>query len=159
MNSSQKGILRSWRGLMWSFLKREWVAAFLATSVGALTAQSVHLIFWDASFQSFLAAKYKVEPPLSFDNPAYYTPYLILGCVAAVAAIAALAWLYIWRGLKSWWAGVTSGLILLPFASTFLLCTLPASTLPSTVSRHRLLSSGAGLILSFCISFLLFLKA
>lgn len=66
----------------------------------------------------------------------------------------ALIFAYVRRGLKSWYAGVTSGLTLLPFASAFLFSFLPYSRF-----HHRLILGLAAAGISFLVSFALYLKA
>jgi predicted KAP-like P-loop ATPase len=154
LNDHQKTVRESWEALLWEFAKREWKSAFLATSLGIVAAESVHLLLWDISFQSFLSSRYKPQPAVSFDDPRYYYPYIALILLTAVVAIVANIGGYFGRGLRSWWAGVTSGLIWLTFWTCFLLSLATSSILP-----HRLILGVVIISSFFWLSFRLFLRA
>jgi hypothetical protein len=129
--------------LLAEFVRREWVSAFLWAAIGALTSALLRLGAWDRSFQHLLIEKYL--PSKSVDDPKLYVPYLaIAGLALALAALWPIPSL-ITRGLRSWWAGVTSGLPFLFFAST-----LAAASL-------RSISIGAAMLCtSFIASFVLY---
>src|SRR5258707_9828811 len=156
MNARQKKILGSWRRLLRGFVKREWFSLFLSSGLGILVAEFVHLVSQDLLFESFLASHYK--PSVSFDDPKYYIPYLVIILIAFVLATGALLPGYIWRGVKSWWEGVTSGLLLLPFISAFLF-----SILPPSYPHNRLLQgcilAGVWFLSSFGLSLIAAIRA
>src|SRR6266852_2592423 len=117
MNSRQKKILESWRLILWEFVKREWFSFFLSTGLGVLLAEGFDLLLRDHSFQCYVISKL---PSVSSDDPTHYVPYLVIVLATMFLAVVAVGFNYLRRGVRSWWAGVTSGLIFLPFASAFL---------------------------------------
>ena len=152
MNTKQKNTLKAWPTLLRDFTKREWFSLCISSSLGVLGAEALHLLFWDHSFQTFLVAKYK--PGVSFDTPHFYLPYLVIILVTLLLAIVSLLWSFFRRGLRSWLAGVTSGLILLPFASAFAF-----ATFPSPPMRHRLAGGCVAIVIWFVVGFVLYLVA
>jgi hypothetical protein len=152
MNTRQKRILSSWHRLLLAFTKREWFSLLMATSLGVLAAESAHLIYQDHAFRLLLISKF--SPSASFDNPGYYVPFIAIIFLAAFLAVVGFLSTYAWRGLKSWWAGVTSGLVLMPFASAFLFSTLPFSHF-----RLRLTVGCTAVSTLFLCGFLLYLRA
>jgi hypothetical protein len=132
MNSRQKKILESWRLILWEFVKREWFSFFLSTGSGVLLAEGFDLLLRDHSFQYYLISKL---PSVSSDDPTHYVPYLVIVLATLFLAVVAVGFNYLRRGVRSWWAGVTSGLVFLPFASAFLFAILPPSRL-----HHRLIA-------------------
>ena len=152
MNTRQNKILESWRKVLRIFVKREWFSLFTASGLGTLGAEFVHLLLRDYSFQSFLAARYK--PSVSLDDPQYYAPYITIVFIAVLFATGPFIFRFIRRGLVSWWTGVTSGLVLLPFLSAFLF-----SILPSSCAYHRLVAGFTAAGIWFSSSFALYLLA
>jgi hypothetical protein len=153
MNSRQKKILGSWPSLLWDFAKREWISLFASGGLGVLLSQLVYLLWQDLSFQSAFASKYGPAWVRS-DEPRHYVPYLIVGLVLFLASLVLSGSGNLWRGLKSWFLGVTSGLVFLPFASGLVISMLPAP------SGKRRLILGAGLIVAwFLASFRLYLRS
>ncbi len=61
---------------------------------------------------------------------------------------------FVWRGIKSWWAGVTSGLLLVSFATGFL-----SLILHSAAFGRAMLDVLAVVVISFLIGFLLNIRA
>jgi predicted KAP-like P-loop ATPase len=131
MNDGQRRIRKDWKRVLSEFAKREWTSALISAGLGVITAGIFHLLFKVQSFQSFLVTKYK--PAVSFDDPRVYVPLLIISLIAFMAAITPVGSSYIIRGVRSWWTGVTSGLIVLSFGSAFFF-----SVLPSELIAHRL---------------------
>jgi predicted KAP-like P-loop ATPase len=152
MNSRQKRICETWRQLLLGFVQREWFTLFLSSALGVLAAESVELFFRDHSFQRDLITYYL--PIVSFNDPQHYIPFLTIVGIMVLLSIAVFMSAYIRRGLKSWWAGVTSGLILLPFASACLF-----SLLPSSRFHHRLILAFGTIGFWFLFSFVLLLVA
>src|SRR5580704_5846024 len=152
MNARQTQILKSWRQHFRGFIKREWFSLFMSSSLGVLAAELLHVLWLDLSFQSYFISKYKPAVPL--DELRYYLPYLSIVAILACIAISAIVFGYIWRGLKSCWYGVTSGLIVLPFASAFLLSILPSHRL-----HHRFLLGCAFVAVWLLASFSLYVGA
>ena len=152
MNSREKKVLQSWRLVLWEFVKREWFSLFLATSLGIVAAESFDLLLRDQSFRGYLVSNFK--PSVSFDDPEHYVPYLVIVFGTMFLAVVALVFGYVRRGLRSWWAGVTSGLVLLPFASAFIL-----AVLPSRVFHHRFILGLATAGTWFLVGFVLYLAA
>lgn len=152
MNTRQKKILESWRLPLREFVKREWLSLFLSTSLGVLAAEVFDLLLRDDSFQHYLISHF--EPSVSFDDPKHYAPYLVIVIGTMFLAVVAFIFGFVWRGLRSWWAGVTSGLVLLPFASAFLFSILPPSRI-----HHRLILDLAAGGTCFLVSFALYLAA
>jgi hypothetical protein len=151
MNSRQKKILESWRPILWEFVKREWFSFFLSTGMGVLLAEGFDLLLRDHSFQCYLVSKL---PSVSLDDPTHYVPYLVIVFCAMFLAVVALGFSYVRRRARSWWAGVTSGLMFLPFASAFLF-----SILPSSRFHHRLIVGLGAAGIWFLTGFALYLKA
>jgi hypothetical protein len=152
MNTRQKNILESWHQVLWNFTKREWFSLFLWSGLGVLAAESVDLLLRDHSFQRYLLSTYK--PNVSFDEPKHYAPYVAIVLVTMFLAVIAYISAYVRRGLKSWRAGVTSGLVLLPFVSAFFV-----SILPSSRFHHRLILGCSVAGLWFLLGFVLYLMA
>ena len=145
MNSRQKKIQDSWPRQLQDFAKREWFSLFLSSGLGVLTAELVHLVAQDHAFQNSITTHYK--PWVSSDDSRYYLPYLAIFLFVMLLAFGPPLWMNVWRGLKSWGTGVTSGLVLLPFASAFWISILPA---PSAPQR---------LLLAFCLAITLFMAS
>lgn len=127
VNSRQQKIQASWPQLLWLFTKREWFSVFLSTIVGILAAELIHL-GRDRAFQASVATHFKAW--VSFDLARYYVPYLAIISVLALLAFGPFFCTNVWRGLKSWGNGVTSGLVLLPFVSAFSISMLAAPAAP-----------------------------
>jgi KAP-like P-loop domain-containing protein len=127
MNLRQKKMLKSWLQILLAFAKREWFSVFMSSGLGVLVAQGIHLILRDHTFQDFLASLYK--PKVLFDDPQYYVPYLAVILIATVLAIGPFIFGYISRGISSWWTGVSSGLVFLPFASALFFALIQESRL------------------------------
>jgi len=124
INPLQKKIHDSWPAMLWVFTKREWLSLFLSTSAGILVAQLIHLVRQDHAFKSSVATHYK--PWMSFDDARYYLPYLAIVVIVTLVAVGPSFGMNVWRGLKSWSKGVTSGLVFVPFSSALLISLLPA---------------------------------
>ncbi len=144
MNSKQEKILKSWRRLLWEFTQREWLSIVIWTVLGALAAGLIHLVLLDQFFKEFVVAKYLPEPKHLDDTRRYfpYTAVIVLG-IAAVMAIQLMGLMA--RGFRSWIAGVTSGLCLLPFLSIFMMLTMGGRTV------SRVLLTDAGIVAGFFI--------
>jgi predicted KAP-like P-loop ATPase/F0F1-type ATP synthase membrane subunit c/vacuolar-type H+-ATPase subunit K len=152
LDNQQRKVLKTWRKLLVDFTRREWFSIFIWSGLGAVFAGLVRLLLLDRSFQHFLASKYM--PSGTFDDPRLYLPYLITFAVTIFVGIALQFPTFLWRGLQSWWAGVTSGLALLSFTSSFILLT---QRQPST--QRRLIIGFAIIVVSFLFSFVLYLRA
>src|SRR5216683_8034749 len=152
MNTRQKTILESWRKAFWDFVKREWLSFFLSSGLGVLAAGLFDLLLRDHSFQSYLVSTFENSVP--FDDPKHYIPYLVVVFGTLFLAVVALVFGYVRRGVQSWWAAVTSGLVLLPFASAFVF-----SILPSSRFHHRPIAALAAAGVLFLVSFALYLVA
>ena len=97
-----------------TFLNREWVSLFVSSSIGISMAALFRLLFSDRHFAQFSKPRYAVIES-AFDGKDAYWP-LMIGVVLMLAfAITPMAAKLAFRGVRSWWAGVTSGLRLLPF--------------------------------------------
>src|SRR5262249_21274996 len=88
------------------------------------------------------------------DNPQTYLPYVVTGAGALVFLITLLVSKSLWRYLRSYWSGVTSGLAVSSWTVTFL-----AFTLDKRSIQHRLAAAVAAVCASFVLSFLLYLRA
>src|SRR5260370_41322481 len=152
LNSRKRKVLKGWRQQLWVFARREWLSLFVSCSLGVAAAGIIRLVLWDHSFQDFVVSKYK--PSVTFDVPRLYIHYLIIIAVTVFLAMVLLIPGFLWRGLKSWWQGVTSGLVLLSFASAFFSLILPSPSL-----RHSLVATSKMISLSFLISFVLYMRA
>ena len=138
--------------LFWDFTKREWLQLFTWFGVGAIAAGSLRLAS-DHSFIDFLTSKYAPKGKI-FDAPGLYVPYLIIPAVAVLLGIVITIPNFFGRGFRSWWAGVTSGLALLSFLSTF----IPLALGPGSF-QHRLFFAMGMVSVSFLFSFVLYLRA
>jgi KAP family P-loop domain len=152
VNSRQKKIQDSWLPQLWGFGKREWFSLFLSSSLGVLAAELIHLLAQDHAFQNSIITHYK--PWVSSDDSRYYLPYLAIFLFVMLLSFGPPLCTNVWRGLKSWGAGVTSGLVLLPFASA-----LSISMLPSPPASHRFILAFCLAIAWFMASFRLYLRA
>lgn len=129
------------------------MAVFIWSGGGVIGAGLIRLTLWDHSFEGFLGSKYL---PLGkiFDDPRLYLPYLITGAVAVFLGSALRIPRLMWRCLRSWWAGVTSGLSLLSSTATFVAFTCNFSSI-----QRRLLFAVATIVISFTASFVFYLRA
>jgi len=118
------------------------MAVFGWFGTSALLAGLFRLGWGDHSFRAFLKDKY-VPAALRFDDPGSYVLFLLVISFAVLMGMALEIPRYVWRGLRSWWAGVTSGLALFTFGFT----------LGSSFFRHQpQSSSGPSQSMSVCFS-------
>lgn len=109
------------------FLLSELPSLFTSACVGALCAALLHLCLQDHNFSLYLGNQY-ADRAKHFDAP---KTYLIYGITIAATILLILIFrlpFVIKRGLKSWWAGVTSGLRFLSALLTFGFLALPLWT-------------------------------
>jgi KAP family P-loop domain len=151
--TQKQRILDAWPTLLKGFAEREWWSVFIWSGVGIIGAALIRLTLWDHAFEGFLGSKY-IPTEKIFDDPRLYLPYLITGAIAVFLGSALHIPGFLWRCLRSWWAGVTSGLSLLSSTATFVAFTFGFSSL-----QRRLLFAAATLVISFSASFVLYLKA
>ena len=135
MNNEQRKILRRWVPLLLEFARREWFSLLIWSALGAVAAATTHLLVQDRLFKAFLKATYFPSPE-HLDDPRLYVSYasavtLIVFALAAIYGVELAV-----RGVRSWVAGVTSGLCLLPFTSMFVILTLPVATIPHPLGTH-----------------------
>jgi hypothetical protein len=97
-----------------SFFKVEISNVCLWAGLGAIAAGALHLCFRDHNFGLILSAQFAQKEKL-FDAPLTYLPFGISIAIAVVLIITLRLPRLLWRGLKSWWLGVTSGLNLVSF--------------------------------------------
>ena len=128
------------------------MAVFGWFGTSALLAGLFRLGWGDHSFRAFLKDKY-VPAALRFDDPGSYVLLLLVISFAVLMGMALEIPRYVWRGLRSWWAGVTSGLALFTFGFTLGVLVLSAPTAVKlwTIAKYV----GLFFLLSFC----LFIKA
>ena len=107
-----------------NFLKVEIANVCLWAGLGVMAAGALHLCFRDHNFGLVLSDKLYRQEKL-FDAPLTYLPFGISLAVAMVLVISLSLPRLIWRGLKSWWLGVTSGLNLISFFLTLGCLSLP----------------------------------
>ena len=150
--TQKRRILCAWRKLLKDFTKREWLSVFVWSGTGIAGAALIRLTLWDHAFEVFLGSKY-VPTEKIFDDPRLYLPYLITGAVAVLIGSALRVPALLWRCLRSWWAGVTSGLSFLSSTATFVAFTFGFSSI-----QRRLIFAAATLVISFSASFILYLK-
>ncbi len=152
LGNPDKKVLANWLRLLGRFVSREWMTVFVSFGAGTLLAAFFRLGGSDHSFRAFLKNTY-VPTGLRFDDPDAYVRFLIVASAAVLLCILLDIPHYIWRGLKSWWAGVTSGLTLLTFACTvvFLVHSPSMTEALWSIAKYVGASSLAG--------YLLFLKA
>jgi hypothetical protein len=120
--------------------------------LGIIVAGCIHLLVWDHSFHDSLLSKYTSSMPVDDRRP--YILYLILISGSIFVAIAPFTFGFLWRGLRSWWTGVTSGLLILPFVSAFLFSLLQTSHF----KHHPILGCGT-VGVWFLLGFVLYLVA
>ena len=123
------------------FTRREWSSVFIWAGLGAMAAGLARLSVWDPSFQAFLRSKY--APVGLLDDARLYVPYMLTIAIAFLLAITFHILAFTRRGLRSWWAGVTSGLALLPFTSTFVLLSV-SDRRTHVARRHAEFQSSSG---------------
>jgi hypothetical protein len=130
-----------WFAQVRTFIKREYVSVLLSASLGAVCAGLIRLLSSDHSFDALLTPKY-LPTGKAFDDPSRYTPYVLAVAITLVIMFAIRMPGFVFRGLRSWWLGVTSGLWFLPFVLT--LCLLSASHYRF---RYRFLAEAIGLLI------------
>jgi KAP family P-loop domain len=150
LNSRQENVLNSWHRVLQQFVKREWFSLFLSTGLGILVGECIDLLLWDHSFQRYFFANY--IPSAHLDDPKRDFPYVVLLLGAMFLAVVPVISTYIRRGIRSWWAGVTSGLVFLPFAAAVLFSLLRISQL-----QLRLVYGCSVIGICFLVSFALHL--
>jgi predicted KAP-like P-loop ATPase len=148
-----KSIRKHGKKRLKEFVEREWLSAFVASALGVTGAALIRLTLWDHTFEGFVATKYFPAQKM-FDDPRLYLPYAIAGGVAILLASALQLPAFIGRYLRSWWAGVTSGLSLFSFATFLLAFTFRFSSLSRFV-----FFVAASLATAFSSSFVLYLRA
>lgn len=111
-------------GLAVEFVHAEALSVCLWAGLGALAAAIAHVCFRDHHFGVILSARAD-KTTQSFDAPLSYLPFGVSVAIAVTLIVALRLPRVIWRGLKSWWLGVTSGLRLFSFALTFCALTIP----------------------------------
>ncbi len=118
MNERQRGVLRSWPSLVWGLAKREWFSILVWSGAGAVSAALFRLLFFDHLFKDFIVSTYFSSKD-RLDEVGYYSTYTATAAytLALIVVISALG--VVRRGLRSWFAGVTSGLCVLSFISVF----------------------------------------
>jgi hypothetical protein len=119
---------------------------------GIIGAALIRLALWDQAFEAFFGAKY-IPSEKMLDDPRLYLPYLITGAVAVLLGSALRVPVFLGRCVRSWWAGVTSGLSFLSFTATFVAFTFGFSSM-----QRRLGFAATTLAISFAASFVLYLK-
>jgi len=150
MNATQRRLLNSWPPLLWTFTKREWFATLLASGAGIFAAECAGILARDRSVRSYLTVKY--APAVRLEDPRQYVAYALIAASVIAIALAPALLNYTLRALRSWWAGVTTGLVFLPFVTAFSACLAPASRL-----HHRFAAGTAAVMFWFSLSFVLFL--
>jgi hypothetical protein len=116
----------------WDFLRLEAPPLFIWVCIATIFAGLLRLCLKDHNFATYVAGQYNNQAK-HFDSPASYITYGATFLFAAVLIIVLRLPAFVWRGLRSWWFGVTSGLPALSFVLT--LCFFVTSELHV---RHRL---------------------
>jgi hypothetical protein len=128
-----------------TFLLAELPSLFTWACIGAIFAALLHLCLQDHNFSLYLGNQY-TDYAKHFDSPKSYAVY---GMTVAIAGILIFAFRLpstVWRGLKSWWRGVTSGFSFLSFIFTFCFLAIPEWSL-----SHRLLTYLLALAVSMAL--------
>src|SRR5438270_772033 len=149
----KKAILRAWQMHLLDFTKREWFSVFVWFGLGVIVSGFIRLTLWDHAFQGFLGSRY-IPLAKMFDDPRLYFPYLLTAAAAVFLGIILRVPMFLARGLRSWWSGVTSGLAFLSCTSSF-----AAFTFGSPSIQHRMMIASALIGFSFAFSFALYLMA
>ena len=110
------------------FAKREWDAAFLWSGLGAFGAAALHLAASDKLFIHFCASKYQ-SISNNFSGLGAYSVFIYAAALMTLFALGPQLVVAGARGVKSWGLGVTSGLRLLCFFSSFFVFALHPGTL------------------------------
>lgn len=129
-----------------TFLLSELPSVFTWACVGAFCAALIHLCLVDHNFSLFLRSQY-ADHAKHFDAP---KTYLVYGITLATTLLIILLFrlpALVTRGLKSWWAGVTSGLSFVSLVLTFAFLTFPLWTF-----RERLYVYGTCLVVAIGIA-------
>ena len=130
-----------WFVLARAFIKREYISVVLSASLGALCAGLFRLLSSDHSFDALFVSNYLPSGRV-LDDPSRYLPYILAVAILVFAMLAIRMPGIVFRGFRSWWLGVTSGLWFIPFVLT--LCLLGAT---HHRFRYRLLAEGVGLLI------------
>jgi hypothetical protein len=104
---------------LWVFIKREWTSIFVWSAIGILSAAIVRLIYSDAQFEKYCLENYKVLRT-HYSGLHSYSTFLIASAIAIALAGLPSTIMALWKGIKSWGLGVTSGLCLVSFFSSLL---------------------------------------
>jgi hypothetical protein len=141
------------KGHLWKFIKREWVAALIWAAIGMLSAAVVRLIWSDVPFGAYCLEKYKALRT-HYNGFHSYSIFLIAAVIAIALAVSAKAVMVLWKGLRSWGLGVTSGLSLVSFLSSLFWFVRFYLDL-----RRALIFDGSVIGFAWCISFGLYWRS
>jgi predicted KAP-like P-loop ATPase len=141
-------VLREW-GTFRDFAKREIFPCILFFAVGILLGAVIRLLLVDPVFHQVLLARYG-NPPKFADSTAPYALYAVT--IAGAIVLGALLKLVPLsrRALRSWAAGVLSGMPAVSFLSALLFCATEQKAL-----HVRVIWAGACFLLGGLVSFLL----
>jgi predicted KAP-like P-loop ATPase len=151
LNARQNGIMRTWRQRLWSFTQREWLSVFGFCSLGIISATCIRVTLFDHAFRHYLIARYL--PSVTFDASQTYAEYLASAFAVILLAVALFVPGLVLRGTRSWWAGVTSGLVLVSLGAGFIVFVVPFSSI-----RHRLAAVFGTVGAAFLIGFVLHMR-
>lgn len=133
------------------FVYQEWSSVLIWAAIGILSAAIAHLLASDVLFEKYCLDRY-MALRAHFGGAHLYSIFLIGSAIAIILAILPAALMLLWKGVKSWALGVTSGLCLISFLSSFLFFLYP----DSGIERAMLLDACV-IGIACCISFGLYL--
>jgi hypothetical protein len=117
------------------FLLSELPSLFIWACIGAICAALLHLCLRDHNFSLYLAHQY-ADRAKNFNTPQTYLAYGVTIAAAALLVLAFRLPSLVRRGLRSWWAGVTSGLRFLSALLTFSFLTLPLGSFTTRLCAY-----------------------
>ena len=135
------------------FIYQEWSSFLIWSAIGISSAAIDRLVASDALFQSYCLDRYKILRA-HYEGLHSYSIFLIGSAIAITLAVLPTALMVLWKGIKSWALGVTSGLCLLSFLSSLLFFLYLDSGL-----RHAMLLDACVIEIASCISFGLYLAS
>lgn len=135
---------------LWTFIKREWTTVFIWSAIGVLSAATIRLIGSDAEFRQYCIERYRALRA-HYGGLHSYSAFLVASAIAAALAVLPSALTVLWKGIRSWALGVTSGFCLISFLLSFLSFAFLHSDL-----RLALLFNVLAIGIAFCISFVLY---
>lgn len=109
-----------WVNVAGKFLRAQWHRVGLGCIVGALVAIAVHLLSRDSAFATSLRQnRVDLSDGQRFDVLSTYKSELVALCIGIAIVAVIPVFLWSWRYVRAWWAGIISFTTLLTASATF----------------------------------------